>query len=144
MAERAIHHGRNIKRIREIQGIKQEALALELGDDWNQKKISLLEGKEVIDDALLGEVAKALRVTPEAIKSFNEESAFNYFNTFNDHSINQGAVYAFNCNINPIERWLEALEENKKLYQEKIELYERMLKDKTDMIEKLEKLLMAK
>ncbi len=27
-------------------GIKQEALAFELGDDWNQKKVSLLEQKE--------------------------------------------------------------------------------------------------
>jgi len=36
---KTIHEGRNVKRIREILGIKQEALALELGDDWNQKKI---------------------------------------------------------------------------------------------------------
>ena len=28
--------------------IKQEALALDLGDDWNQKKVSLLEQKETI------------------------------------------------------------------------------------------------
>jgi hypothetical protein len=30
-------------------GIKQEALASALGDDWNQKKISLLKGKESIE-----------------------------------------------------------------------------------------------
>ena len=28
--------------------IKQEALALDLGDDWNQKKVSLLKQKETI------------------------------------------------------------------------------------------------
>jgi hypothetical protein len=33
-----IHQGRNVKRFREMLGIKQEALAYELGDDWNQKK----------------------------------------------------------------------------------------------------------
>ncbi len=137
MSERQVHHGRNVKRIREIQGIKQEALAIELGDDWNQKKVSLLEAKEVIDDGLLGQIANVLKTTPEAIKNFNDEAATNYINTFNDNSINQGAVYAFNCNINPIERWLEALEENKKLYErllqtekEKLELMERMLNER--------------
>jgi transcriptional regulator with XRE-family HTH domain len=34
-----------LKRFREMLGIKQEALASALGDDWNQKKISLLKGK---------------------------------------------------------------------------------------------------
>lgn len=47
-----IHQGRNIKRFREMLGIKQEALALDLGDDWNQKKISLLEQKETIENQL--------------------------------------------------------------------------------------------
>ena len=37
-----VHEGHNIKRFREMLGIKQDALAFELGEDWNQKKISLL------------------------------------------------------------------------------------------------------
>ncbi len=45
-----IHHGRNVKRFREMLGIKQEAFAAELGSDWNQKKVSLLEQKESIDE----------------------------------------------------------------------------------------------
>ena len=44
-----IHEGRNIKRFREMLGIKQDALAADLGDDWNQQKVSLLEQKETID-----------------------------------------------------------------------------------------------
>ena len=36
--QKKIHQGRNIKRFREVLGIKQEALAFEVGDDWNQKK----------------------------------------------------------------------------------------------------------
>ena len=40
MANNKKHHGKNIKRLREIMGIKQEALAIDMGDDWNQKKIS--------------------------------------------------------------------------------------------------------
>jgi transcriptional regulator with XRE-family HTH domain len=132
MSERQVHHGRNVKRIREIQGIKQEALAIELGEDWNQKKVSLLEGKEVIDDNLLEQVAKALKVSSEAIKSFNEESVVtNISCNFNDHSAN------VNYNFNPIDKWMEALQENKKLYErlleserQKVELLERMFNER--------------
>lgn len=123
------HHGRNIKRIREIQGIKQEALAIELGEDWNQKKISLLEGKEEIDRELLGQVAKALHVTTEAIEKFDQEATINNINTFNDHS-----AFNFQCTINPIERWLEALEENKRLY-------ERLLQSEKEKVALLEKMI---
>ncbi len=45
MPNNKIHEGRNVKRFREMLGIKQDALAADLGDDWNQQKISLLEQK---------------------------------------------------------------------------------------------------
>jgi transcriptional regulator with XRE-family HTH domain len=128
-----IHHGRNIKRFREMFGIKQEAFATELGEDWNQKKVSLLEQKETIEDDLLQQVAKVLKVPVEAIKSFDEASAINVISsTFHDNA----SVFNTNCtlNINPIEKWLETLEENKKLYErllqaekEKNELLQKML-----------------
>lgn len=57
-----VHHGRNIKRFREMFGLKQEALALELGDDWSQKKVSRLEENETVEDAVLEQVAKILKV----------------------------------------------------------------------------------
>lgn len=127
-----IHHGRNIKRFREMMGIKQEALAHELGEDWSQKKISLLEQKEEVEEELLRQVAEILKVPAEAIKSFDSESVNNFFNTFQDQST--GAFNNFNCTFNPIDRWVEALEENKKLYErllesekEKVELLKRML-----------------
>jgi hypothetical protein len=56
-----IHHGRNIKRFREMMGIKQEALAFELGEDWSQKKISLLEQKEEIEEILLRRLRVLMR-----------------------------------------------------------------------------------
>jgi len=129
MAEQTVHHGRNIKRIREIQGIKQEALALEMGEDWNQKKISLLESKETIDEGLLDQVSKALHVTSDAIKKFNDEATISNINTFHDHS-----AFNLQCTINPVERWLEAMEENKKLY-------ERLLQSEREKVELLEKVL---
>ncbi len=110
--------------------IKQEALALELGENWSQKKVSRLEEKEVIEDDLLDEIAKALKITPEAIKNFDEQAAVNYFTTFNDNSSNNGAFNATHCTFNPLDRM--------------VELYERMLKDKNDMIDQLQALLKEK
>lgn len=128
-----IHHGRNIKRFREMMGIKQEALAHELGEDWSQKKISLLEQKEEVEEVLLRQVAEILKVPAEAIKRFSEEAAINIISsTLHDNagSINNHCSLVFN----PIEKWVEALEENKKLYErllesekEKVELLKRML-----------------
>ncbi|NVM64194.1 transcriptional regulator with XRE-family HTH domain [Mucilaginibacter sp. SG538B] len=118
-----IHHGRNIKRFREMLGIKQEALALELGEDWSQRRISLLEAKDTIEDDILAQVAAILKVPVEAIKNFDEQAAVTYFNTFNDTSVNHGpfmgnyGIY----NFNPIEKWLEVIEENKKLYERLLE-----------------------
>lgn len=129
-----VHHGRNIKRIREILGMKQEALALEMGEDWNQRKISLLEQKDEIDDPTLEEVAKGLKVSVDAIKNYNEDATFTILaNTYND----QSASVNYYCNINPVEKWLEAIEENKKLY-------ERLLQAEKEKVEMLEKILNEK
>ena len=70
-----VHQGRNVKRFREMLGIKQEALAHQLGQDWSQKRVSLLESKEVIEPELLIQVAKVLNVPEEAIRNFDEEKA---------------------------------------------------------------------
>lgn len=132
--EHKVHEGKNVKRIREILGIKQDDLATRLG--LSQQTVSQLEAKEAIDRELLEKVARAMGVSAEAIKSFSDEAAINYINTFNDHSVNNGAVYAFNSTINPLERWMEAIEENKKLYErllqserEKVELLQSLIKN---------------
>ena len=119
------HIGRKISRIRELRGIKQETLASELG--VSQQSVSRMEQSDILEDDVLDKVAKILGVTSEAIRSFSEEGVINYFNTFNDNSFNNGAYNAFGCNFNPIEKWLQVVEENKKLYDEKIALLERLL-----------------
>lgn len=69
-------------------GIKQEALAYELGGDWNQKKISVLEQKETIDPVLLQQISTALKIPAEAIQNFDEEAAVNIIaNNFDNGSI---------------------------------------------------------
>lgn len=121
-------------------GIKQEALAEELGEGWSQKKVSFLEAKEEVEPELLEQIAKVLKVPVEAIKNFTEQSAVNYFNTFNDESGKGAFNIAHNAgtfNINLVDKWLEALDENRKLYErllqaekEKNELLQKMLEQK--------------
>lgn len=116
--ERIIHQGRNVKRFREMLGIKQEALAIELGEDWNQRKVSILEQKEEVEEELLERIAKYLKVPIEAIRNFDEEKTFNIIsNTFSDFKDNaQASIVNYHCKFNPIEKWLEALDEVKKLH----------------------------
>jgi len=133
MQNKKIHQGRNIKRFREMLGIKQEALAFDLGEDWNQKKVSLLEQKETIEDPLLQKISEMLKIPVEAFQNFDEEEAVNIIaNTFGDHGI------GYQRNDNPI---FNPLEQVLKLHEEKIALYERMLKEKDEMMAKLEQLI---
>ncbi|WP_312287633.1 helix-turn-helix transcriptional regulator [Chryseobacterium gleum] len=128
-----IHQGRNIKRFREMLGIKQEALALDLGDDWNQKKISLLEQRETIENQLLEKISEVLKIPVEAFQNFDEEQAVNLIScTFSDNAMFNNRIEV--QNINPIDKIVQ-------LHEEKIALYERMLKEKDEMMSRLEKLL---
>lgn len=111
-----------------MRGMKQEALAADLGEEWTQRKVSLLETKEEVEPEILELVAKVLNVSTEAIKNF-DESAISNINTFYDNS-----AFNFQCSINPIERWVEALDKNEKLY-------ERLLQSEREKNELLQKLL---
>ncbi len=134
--EQKIHQGRNVKRFREMLGIKQEALAYALGDDWNQKKVSLLEQKEAIEAGLLGQISSVLNIPVEAFQNFDEEQAINIIsNTFHD---TQGLInYNPSFNNSPIDKLVQ-------LHEEKIALYERMLQEKDAMMLRLEELIKGK
>ena len=136
MPNKKIHQGRNIKRFREMLGIKQEALAFELGEDWNQKKISLLEQKESVEKDILEQVAKILKVPTEAIENFDEEQAINIIGNTITNNDNAAVVNNYPT-FHPVESIL-------KLHEEKIALYERMLKEKDEMMARLEKFIEGK
>ncbi len=126
---KAIHEGRNVKRIREILGIKQDALAFDLG--LSQQAVSALEQKEALDRDLLDRIAGILKVPAEAIKNFSEETAINVISsTFNDNS----AIVSNNPTFNPLDKLMEALDKNEKLYNA-------LLKEKDEKIALLEKLM---
>lgn len=107
--------------------MKQQALALELG--ISQQTVSNLENSQIIEDEVLEKIAKALGVTAEGIKQFNEETIINIISsTLHDNagSINNQCTLHFN----PIDKWLEVIEENKKLY-------ERLLQSEREKVELL-------
>ena len=134
--EQKIHEGRNVKRFREMLGIKQDALAYELGEDWNQKKVSMLEQKETIDETLLEQIAAVLKIPAEAIQNFDEEKAVNLIScNFSDNAMFNNRIEV--QNNNPLDQII-------KLHEEKIALYERMLKEKEEMMLRLEKLINSK
>ena len=71
-----------------------------------------------------------MKVPVEAIKNFDEEKViYNIQNNYDNAAIN------INYQFNPIDKIVQ-------LYDEKIALYERMLKEKSDMVEKFEELLL--
>jgi transcriptional regulator with XRE-family HTH domain len=128
-----IHEGRNVKRFREMLGIKQDYLAFELGEDWNQQKVSALEQREKIDANILEQVSAILKIPAEAIRNFDEEQAINIIsNTFQDEAYIGNSVGTYNNN--PIDKLIQ-------LHEEKIALYERMLKEKDEMMGRLERLI---
>ncbi|MBD0833350.1 helix-turn-helix domain-containing protein [Aestuariibaculum sediminum] len=125
------HIGRKISRIRELRGMKQEALALELG--ISQQSVSLLEQSETVEDEKLEKVAKILGVTTEAIKNFSDESVLNIIsNSFHDNSVLNGVLY--NPTFNPIDKILEQADKIE-------ELYKKLLQAEKDKVAYLEKLL---
>lgn len=121
------HIGRNISRIRELKGMKQEALAIAIG--VSQQSVSNIEASEIVDEEKLKAIAEVLGISVEAIKNFSEEAVLNIIgNTYNDSSVVNGNAY--NCNFNPLDKV--------------VELYERLVQAEKDKVEYLEKLLKAK
>jgi len=129
MTDKILHEGRNVKRLREILGMKQDTLAFELG--LSQQAVSQLEQKEALDKDLLEKISAVLKIPVEAIRNFDEEKAINIIsNTFNDQAINMN----YQCNFNPLEKFIEQVEKNEKLYEallqserEKVALLEKIL-----------------
>jgi transcriptional regulator with XRE-family HTH domain len=127
---KSVHQGKNVKRLREICGMKQETLAVQLG--LSQQAISQLEQKEALDAKQIEEIAKILKVSPDIIKYMTDDAANNFINTFNDHS-----GFNFQCTFNPLDKYVEAMEANKVLY-------ERMLASEKEKYEMLQKIIEAK
>lgn len=128
------HLGRNISRIREMKGMKQETLAEILG--ISQQKMSVIENTADLDDTKLNDIAKALDVPTQAIKEYSDERMINIIsnNTFHESPFYSSTVN-YHPTFNPLDKLIEAYDENKKLYErllvaekEKLAYLEHLLK----------------
>jgi len=113
-----VHIGRKISRIREIRGIKQDFLAIELG--VSQQTISKIEQSEEVEDAMLEKIADVLGVSAEAIKNFSEEVLI--FHIQNMHDNASAYQYNYQCHYNPLDKVVELYERLLQSEREKVEL----------------------
>ena len=112
--------GRNVQRVRMYFGIKQEALAADLG--MSQQEVSRIEQQEEIEDGVLSKIADVLGVSPEVIRDFDVERAIYNINNIRDNTFEQGST-SIAQQFNPLEKI--------------IELYERLLQSERDKVELL-------
>jgi transcriptional regulator with XRE-family HTH domain len=135
MPQRKVHHGQNVKRLREILNIKQEVLADKI--KVTQQSLSRYETLEKLDEEVLEKIAKEMNIPVDAIKNFDEEKAINIVsNTFHDRSF-LGGITQYNPTFNPIDKVIE-------LSEQQAELYERIIKEKEEKIVLLEQMLKEK
>lgn len=107
-----VHQGRAVKSLREILHVKQDVLADAL--NTSQQSVSLFETNETIEPEQLALIAKT-KVPVDANKNFNEDAAVNYINAFHDNSVSH-VIGNYGTQISiQIDKWLEALDENKNI-----------------------------
>jgi len=129
-----VNHGRNLKCLRKVLGYTQERLAFEL--NMSQQAFSDMEKRETIDDKTLKKVADVMKVPVDAIKNMTEESTYNFINTLNENTFNDNSGLN-NIVNNPIDKIIE-------LYNEKMELYEKLLQSEREKVDILQEALRDK
>ena len=117
------HIGQNVQRVRVYLGVKQDALADELG--ITQQEVSRIEKQEFIDERMLLNIADVLCISPEVIRNFDLERAIKNI-----------------CNSDYEATVLGRKSENEdelqlKMVEKIFELYERLLKSEREKIELL-------
>lgn len=139
-----VNQGANVRKLRQILGIKQEALAEMLG--VAQPVVSRLEGRQVIEENTLMKIANALNISPRIIQGLEENplSVIIENNTFEQGSYNETQAGTIDYdnenhhnNNNPLEKVVELSKETGSLYErilalekEKSALLEQLLKEK--------------
>lgn len=137
-----IHIGQNIRRIRELRGLKQDALGFELG--ISQKRVSHLEHQGNLPEDVLLQIANVLEVSPQVIQQFTEEAFIDYCeNIANPPADNTAEVEPEDkAPLNPSHFPLQAslITHHDKI----VELYERLLQAEREKLAYAEKMLDSK
>lgn len=113
------HVGRNLQKVRVYLGVKQDALAMDMG--LTQQAISKIEQQQEIEEEQLKKLAEVLGVSPELIRNFDEQKAVYNINNFRDNTLEQGST-AIAQQFNPIEKIVELYERLLNSEREKVEL----------------------
>lgn len=113
------HIGRNIQKVRVYLGVKQDALATDLG--ISQQAVSNIEQQDDIDDGLLSKIAGVLGVSAEVIKDFDLEKAIYNINNIRDNTFEEGST-SIAQQFNPVDKIVELYERLLQSEREKIEL----------------------
>jgi len=120
--------GRKISRIRELRGMKQTTMAIELG--IAQQNVSKLENRDEIGDKLLEKVAKILGVRPEGIRNFKEGDLQEIITCMKTKEEKEMLIN-YSPPFDPMEKIVD-------LYNEKVELLERLVKSEQEKVEILQ------
>lgn len=117
------HIGANVRRTREIRGLRQFELANLLG--VKPQTVGDYENSKTLRKPTLEKIAEALKVSPEFIEDFNEEafdkSITNIINAENvsDVAALQNTYYGeTTSNLFPLNETIEFLKEEVKYYRE--------------------------
>lgn len=126
------NHGANVRRWREWRNVNQDVLAEQIG--VSQATLSGYEKKDKLEQDILEKIAKALDIPVEAITELEQGASINIVSsTLHD---NAGSIINYPT-FNPLDNVVQ-------LYDEKIALYERMLKEKDEAIALLHEVLKDK
>lgn len=124
------HIGRNVQRVRMYFGIKQEALAADLG--ISQPEVSKIENQDEIEEGLLSQIANALGVSSELIRGFDVEKAIYNINNIRDNTFEQGST-----SIAQFEQGATSIAPQINPLDKIVELYERLLQSEREKIDLL-------
>ena len=136
-----VHHGCNVKRLREIMGIKQYALAEDCG--WSPQQMSKLENSEIIEEEPLEKIAEKLGVTAEFIKNFDPDKAICNIQThitYNDHAVNSSQHTRPHIEHHPVDQMVKLLEKYLQDDQKKTAQIESLTKSVMDLAEEVKKI----
>ena len=122
-----VHLGRKIERVRHLRGMSQAELGELLG--ITKQAVSKMEQTEKLNDERLEQIASALGVTVEGLKSYDEKTIlYNTNNTYENCCVStsgEGNNHTFNHF--PIEKTIELFE---KLLDREREKFESLKKEK--------------
>lgn len=110
-------------------GMKQYSLAVLLGQEWNQRKVSLLEQKAIVPLRQLKAVAQALNVSEKSLLEFDEEAANDMLDYLSSERTESGWVNLSppKLQFHPLEKIIDLYEALIKAEQEKNRLLNKIV-----------------